>query len=422
MDSLTPPDQNINSSKSKIFTIIVILILCLTVGTGVYLVSQRTNLLPKAITPITAQPPSVTSLSLEGGENSRDIASVSVKLNVEKDAANLIYARIKFPQDLLSVSSILTEASFLEASNSANLLWLDASFNNKTGDIFLLAAVPQPGVKTEASKKETLSKIYFRAKKAGGAELTFDNQSAVFRNLDNINILSEKPAFLLNIPEEIASNYEPECTQRPLCLDETPACKLSEPEGGYCKADKNDPSITLNSPAGGEIFNINSEVPIRWNASNLESLNILLLMNDSLFGKLAEVRADYGSFNWIPIQSLPVVYLNDQNTFKIEISSKDKTGEVIRDKSSGPFLIITRSDLANIATSSANLSETSVDFDGNSTLNMDDISILMSNFFLKVEDKKFDLNGDGNINGIDLYFMKNVLQTKGIINLIPIQD
>ncbi len=417
MESLTPPpDQNINSSRAKIFALFFIIVLFLAIGAGVFLVSQRTNLVPKAAAPIQSQVAGKTSLNLiqENSESLDDTASVLVKFNSSKDNANLIVVKIKFPQELVSVASVVTDSTFLEASNSASLIWIDTSFDNLNGNLNLIVAIPQPGVKTEASKDETLAKIYFKGKKSGGAELTFDSQTAVYRNSDNVNILTEKPTFLLSISEGIASNFKPECLERPLCLDEKPACKVPEPEGGYCKIDKNEASLDLTSPVGGEVFNFNSEIPIKWSASNLEGLSISLLMNDALFGKLVEVRADYGSFSWNPIQSLPLAYLNDQNTFKIEISSIDKSGKVNKDKSTGPFVITTRSDFSGILTNSTSLSESSVDFDGNG-IALEDISLLMSNFFLPPVDKKFDLNKDGNINGLDLYFMQNILKQKGII-------
>src|SRR3989344_5855685 len=94
MLNLAPPQSRLN--KGLIVGIIILFALALAVIAGVYLVSQRTNLLPKAQSPKTQT--SATSLILK--ENGRgeegDSLAISVVFKSEVDTINLISTNITF--------------------------------------------------------------------------------------------------------------------------------------------------------------------------------------------------------------------------------------------------------------------------------------------------------------------------------------
>lgn len=72
--------------------------------------------------------------------------------------------------------------------------WIEEYFDNEKGEISLVGGVPDPGYQTKQGQPAGLmATIYFRAKKAGAeAEIKFTDDTAVFRNSDNQNIITTK--------------------------------------------------------------------------------------------------------------------------------------------------------------------------------------------------------------------------------------
>ncbi len=71
--------------------------------------------------------------------------------------------------------------------------WVEKYFDNKTGEISLIGGVPNPGVQTEISQPSlVMATIVFRLKKEGNVKISFDENSTIYSNLDNLNILTVK--------------------------------------------------------------------------------------------------------------------------------------------------------------------------------------------------------------------------------------
>lgn len=95
---------------------------------------------------------------------------VSVFVNTEENNINAVEVNLKFPSELLQVTSPTAGASFVS-------IWADQpSYSNKDGVISFKGGVPTPGIKTSAG---LVSTITFRAKAPGIATVFFLDTSKV---------------------------------------------------------------------------------------------------------------------------------------------------------------------------------------------------------------------------------------------------
>lgn len=102
---------------------------------------------------------------------------------VSPEDANLFAARLNFNPALLEVVSIDTGSSFITASQ-----WVNNNFDNTTGQVNLIGGVPTPGYKTTTAS--TMATVVLRAKAAGTAQINFGANSAIYRNVDNADIMA----------------------------------------------------------------------------------------------------------------------------------------------------------------------------------------------------------------------------------------
>ncbi|MFC1789499.1 cohesin domain-containing protein [Patescibacteria group bacterium] len=95
---------------------------------------------------------------------------VSVFVNTEGNVINAVEIDLKFPPDLLQVTSPTAGSSFIS-------VWADQpSYSNKDGIINFKGGVPKPGIKTSAG---LVSTITFRAKAPGIAKISFSDSSKI---------------------------------------------------------------------------------------------------------------------------------------------------------------------------------------------------------------------------------------------------
>ncbi len=304
-----PKNQKGPPAGRQGFAHILLLILLLAgIALGVYLVQQKTNLFPKAffppsppvIEPTTsfALSPSFTKLPdpvpLFQSEEFSSISSVAnpiqIKLSYEVgdivpvallvrsdiDETNLFVAKLKFDKDLLEVVSVKLPDIPVNSQSPISSLsfiknWVEQNFDNSNGSISLVGGVPAPGYKTNTVDQPggLMTMILFKAKKAGSTSISFTDESAIYRNTDNQNILINKVDAIVSIKEtescaaiitsakdpgtgeckdfptpcDVPEGWEkmdkcegppPSCEPRPACLDATPPCLMPEPPGGWC--------------------------------------------------------------------------------------------------------------------------------------------------------------------------------------------
>jgi len=95
---------------------------------------------------------------------------VSVFVNTEENNINAVEVNLKFPPELLQVTSPTASFSFIS-------IWADQpSYSNKDGTISFKGGVPNPGIKTSAG---LVSTVTFRAKAPGTAKISISDSSKV---------------------------------------------------------------------------------------------------------------------------------------------------------------------------------------------------------------------------------------------------
>lgn len=172
----------------------LLIILVLSLFTLICLASSGINWLPKVFAASTVSPK--TTFQLSPNANSVKVGdTITIKLNVRSDidAVNLLKANISFSKELLSVVSI-------NYTNTIVKNWVEQYSDNATGTISLIGGIPNPGFKTSVDNGYSpFAVINFKALKAGSANIAIADQSAMYSNLNNSNILSSKETLNINI-------------------------------------------------------------------------------------------------------------------------------------------------------------------------------------------------------------------------------
>lgn len=397
----------------NLFNVIGLLVLLLGLPLTTYLTLNQTSFLPQAAKINTPAKPQAgffletAKPTVAGG----DTFSVAVIGRSDIDEANLFVAKIKYPTNLLSVEKI--EADNLKVGSGETILpvhFLETKFDNSKGELSLVGTVANPGYKTASpQKKYILAKVFFKAKIAGIANLTFDQSSAIFRNSDNNNILQTKQALAVNIVGgRVVST-----------IASTSAVEASSAAN----------NLVVLAPSGGEVYEYSSPIEVKWLGENVKDISIGLLLNNIFLGTVANNLPNNGSYLWTPSETIPLSFVTPYNTYQVRISSLTSdnkqsfsSNKVVTDESNGPFGLVLKKQNGLIATPSSQEEEVSsieqaADFSGDGKIDFLDLSLLMSNYnkILDAKSKKFDLNKDSGVNDIDLWYLMNFLVKNKII-------
>ncbi|MBI2019664.1 hypothetical protein HYS95_03305 [Candidatus Daviesbacteria bacterium] len=232
------------NQKGVIAQAVILILLLLGAVVGVYLVQNRTNLFPKAggsrplwsQNSFTLMGPKVCKNGwvcyLAGRPGLKEEFEVKLYAKSDLEEANLFTAKMTFPKDVIEVKDIKTEGSFIKN-------WVEEYYDNNTGEISLSGGVPSPGYKTQIGQESVLmATITFHAKALGKGEISFTDSSAIYSNLNNINILTMTEGYDVVVekgPEPVPTvTPKPTCQPRPACIDTNPRCLLPEPIEGWC--------------------------------------------------------------------------------------------------------------------------------------------------------------------------------------------
>lgn len=415
------PDFEYHKSKFSpkvIFSILSLILVVIAIPVGAYLATQTAIFAPQAEEVIPEPTPFQSEFILQ----KEDIEStISGEILVDvialvNEKSNLFSTNLTFPFNLLQVESIET-SSPNPNKNYFVTNWLEKYYDNQTGQISLVGGVPNPGIASDPLKKQQLvfATIKFKAISPGDAQINFNNVSQILRNSDNVNIFHNSQDLTLAISDLSVSpptpTPNPNCVQRPACLDATPACRRTEPQSGWCSIT---PTLSVITPQGGAIFNYQNPIPITWEATGVGALNINLYLNSSLLGVIAENLTGVKSYDWLPQQTLPLIYANPSNTFQIELVDKSHPLNPIKAYTNGPFAIISPTNGVSNIPASSNVAEVFKDLNNDGKVDLVDASILLSNF--GKNDLSLDFNDDGVVNAIDLWQLQKALIIQNVIN------
>ncbi len=194
---------------------IILLVLMLGIGVGVWVAQVRTNLVPQAATPAPEiRQQAVMSLKLEEGEvlQQNKPFKLGVYLRSDLDAVRLISSQLKYDATMLELMKIETPAvastsAAFYASEPAQLKkmevsqWLETLFDNKEGKASITGLFAKGDFKTKLEEKLPFNyvKLLFKPLKSGITELKIDDSSVMLRSADNQDILVKKDNLKLEV-------------------------------------------------------------------------------------------------------------------------------------------------------------------------------------------------------------------------------
>ncbi len=169
------------SSHKKLFVSILLLFLLITAG-GYFLFQKTNTFQSTAITVATAKIiPNQQSVIVN------DEVELTITVDTKEQAVNTVTADITYPAEILELTSLNLQDSFAK-------IWFEKE-TTAPGQVRLTGSLPTPGFTGKAS----FATLTFRAKEKGEAKIEFSKNSAVFRNLDSVNILGQTENSLINI-------------------------------------------------------------------------------------------------------------------------------------------------------------------------------------------------------------------------------
>lgn len=226
--------------KKTIIGLVGVVMLLIAIPVAVYLAQQKQIFKPKAagIVPVSGPETSFRIYSVNDKfvyEPGYYVSEPRILVQVKADiaAANLFVAKLKFPANLLEVTKI--DTSNVYQGNTFVTNWVETTYDNNAGTISVVGGVPAPGFQTElGSNPYNMVHIIFKPKGQGVANITFDSESAIYRNSDNVNILEKTSGTTFSIiPNPTVTIYptSPVSSITPITTPRATATSIPTPTG-----------------------------------------------------------------------------------------------------------------------------------------------------------------------------------------------
>jgi hypothetical protein len=332
---------------------------------------------------------------------------VAILMRSDTHKANLVAAKINFDASKLEVVRIETTGTFVTQ-------WVDRLFNNTTGKVSVVGAVPKPGFSTSGSDA-LVATVIFRTKLGGLTNVSFEPTSAIYRNSDNVNFLTTTNNLNLTIQPIVSPSPSPTVVPSP-----TPT-----PTASVSPSPSSSPAPTACSLTGATWATTSSSV----NEGEIVTLNVLSQGNCLNKTVSIEIREDDGLLG-----SDPVLHSPSNITFNNNSSSTSWVAEYQPDGFNGLndppefyFIATLLSDSTTITSTLPNLSviklPTTVyrkgDANRDSRVDLQDLSILLSYWFDTTNfPDEIDINDDGVINTFDFSGLLVILSDEGVIGAL----
>lgn len=162
----------------------------------------------------------------------------------------------------------------------------------------------------------------------------------------------------------------------------------------------------FTTPQGGQVYSYFDPLDISWEGS-YKRVDLALYIDGQYSAKLTPVGGitQINSFKWEPSRTIPLSLAKGENYFQIEFTAEDKAKKVYKYLSNPVALSLEKGQ--NKIESDKDIQ---IDFNDDSKVNSEDISLFLSNFGLsKLNNPRVDLNGDGVVNGVDIWILKTKL-------------
>lgn len=375
-----PPDLR----KKLLFGLLTLLLIGATIPVGLYLVSKPQDPRSRASEELVTVGQTGFFLETKKTEwNGLEEIPVTIIAKSDTVEANLFVTKLAFDPSRLEVIKVASVSGTPNSIEGDYFIkkWVEASFDNTSGTISVIGGVPITGLKTTSEKKYVVATVIFKAKKIGDAQINFMEQSAIYKNTDNLDISILKQPISFSITGQIeASELTKKASPKPQIAS----------------------SLTIISPSGGESYPYLGVIPVRWTAKDIEQISLSLYKDGAFFGRVFDFIPNPNQYDWEPKKSLSLPFINDGSSFQVELKGRAKSGEILNTLS-GPFIINLS---ARIASPSARIIPIPVD--------LRNLSVLFSAY--GQSNSTSDFNSDGLVNDLDLWILKNALLAQKIIN------
>ena len=357
-----------------------------------------------------ASSPISTGATFSFGTQSADVTEgqevpVQILLRSDTHKANLFSAKVNYDKDKLEILNVDTTGTFITT-------WIERFFDNLLGRASIVGGVPKPGFSTSGIDA-VMATLVFRAKASGSAQISYDINSAIYRNNDNVNILTATSGLTLNIQPSA-----PSPTVTPPVPSPSPIPSPTE----------------IPSPTPTPIPAPCSLISASWISSQNptdEGAIVTLIATGSgdCNGKqvVFEVREDDGLLGYDPVKLNPA-----NSNFIADTASTSWVAEYQPDGFDGIndppeyFFIANLTDGTSTINSTApqlavNRLPTTVfkkgDANRDGGVDLQDLSIMFSYWFdTSGFPDELDINSDGIINTFDFSSMLLILKAEGVLS------
>ncbi|MCL4367533.1 hypothetical protein M1563_05195 [Patescibacteria group bacterium] len=322
-------------NKRFILGITALMVVAIAIPLTVYLVQTPQVFQPQAGSqqPVSAPEVSLTLISNQAGTAVGNSFRVSIYAKSDVDSANLFVAKLKFPANMLKVKSIILGTvsrpgnlgnlpSFPTVSKTPNLSptptvgplplsggsntageptsstdyfinnWVENYFDNTQGTISLVGGVPAPGYKSDyGTVGGLMAVVEFEAIAPGQGSIDFANDSAIYRNSDNVNILSIKRN--LNF-----TNPAPTPTPTPTPLPTKAPTSTPTPPPGVTPTPQLAPNYDLNNDGRVDFADLSAVLSNFGKNNSVADLNHDGIVNTVDYSIMIRVLIDKGLIHY----------------------------------------------------------------------------------------------------------------------------
>lgn len=188
---------------------VILVILMLGIGVGVWVAQVRTNLVPQAKQIPEAIQSTVMNLKVTDEVEVNKPMTIAVLVRSDIDPVRLVTAHLSYDPQIVEIIKInapsATSSAVIYATASAQpqnhpqvSQWLETLFDNKTGKATITGLFGAGDLKTENSKESiTFVTLTIKAKLLP-ATLNIDNTSLLLRAIDNANILTKTENIIID--------------------------------------------------------------------------------------------------------------------------------------------------------------------------------------------------------------------------------
>ncbi|MCA9397710.1 hypothetical protein KC573_02675 [candidate division WWE3 bacterium] len=121
--------------------------------------------------------------------NVGDTFSVEIRVNTGGQDINTVAANLTYDNAALTPQSVDTSGSFVS-------IWFENNIASSAGEVRLTGSVPSPGVN---ENNLLFARVNFIADQATTTQISFKDDSAVFRDSDNVDVLGESTGSVITV-------------------------------------------------------------------------------------------------------------------------------------------------------------------------------------------------------------------------------